>query len=486
MKLIKGNTGIWEIVIGLEVHAQVRSKSKLFSSESTEYGKEPNHNVSLFDAAMPGMLPVLNQYCVEQAIRSGLAIGAEIQLVSIFDRKNYFYPDLPSGYQISQFTDPIVIGGTVDIEDEEAVHKTIRVHHIHLEQDAGKSMHEKSAQYSYIDLNRAGIALMEVVSEPDMRSAVEAANYVKKIKSILQYAGTCDGNMEKGELRCDANISVRRQGESKLGTRCEIKNLNSVRNIMAAINYEAYRQVELLENDQKVEQQTRLFNPDTGETATLRSKEDANDYRYFPDPDLLPLKIEQSLVDELQSTLPELPDKKFDRYVNEWKIPKDVAGVLISERTATNFFEDVVVKSNQEPVFIANWVTVELFGRLNKAGITIDKCPISIENMINLFDLISDGTISRKIAKEVFSDMFDTGKDAVAIVKEKGLTQITDENDIRDIVVKIITNNKNEVELYKAGKEKLFGFFIGQIMKESDGKANPAAVNKILREELAK
>jgi aspartyl-tRNA(Asn)/glutamyl-tRNA(Gln) amidotransferase subunit B len=482
MSLIKGKTGDWEIVIGLEVHAQVSSKSKLFSSGATEFGAEPNSQVSLVDAAMPGMLPVLNEFCVEQAVKTGLGINAQINLTSIFDRKNYFYADLPQGYQISQYLDPIVGKGTLMIDLEDGTSKEIGVTRIHLEQDAGKSLHEHSPKYSFIDLNRSGVALMEVVSEPDMRSSYEAGEYVKNLRSILRYLGTCDGDMEKGSLRCDANVSVRKIGD-EFGTRCEIKNVNSIRNIIRAIDYEAARQVDIIESGGKIDQETRLFDAGTGETRTMRSKENAHDYRYFPDPDLFPLVITQEFVDNIRSNLPELPQAKKDRYIKDFGLSKYDASVLVADRETTIYFEEIVKTCDAK--LSANWITAELFARLNKNNQTINESKITPTHLKGLIELIENNTISGKIAKQVFDIMFDTGEHAKEIVEKQGLQQVTDISALELIVAKIIEANMDKVLEYRSGKDKLFGFFVGQVMKESQGKANPEIINDILKKKLA-
>jgi len=482
MTKIKGKTGDWELVIGLEVHAQIASNSKLFSGAPTEFGADPNTQVSLVDAAMPGMLPVLNEYCIEQAVRTGLGINAQINLTSIFDRKNYFYADLPQGYQISQFLDPLVGKGTLIVDMPNGDVHPIGITRIHVEQDAGKSLHDQNPRSTYIDLNRSGIALMEIVSEPDIRSAEEAAEYVKKLRAILRYLGTCDGDMEKGSLRCDANVSVRRSSNDPFGTRCEIKNINSFRNITRAIEYEAERQVEILEDGGSIRQETRLFDASNGTTRTMRTKEDAHDYRYFPDPDLLPLVLEQAFVDRIKATLPELPDQKKKRYIKDWHLSPYDAKVLVADQETAEFFEKVVI--NHDPKLTANWVTAELFGRLNKAGLTINESPVTPEKLSGLLSLIEDNTISGKIAKQVFDIVFETGKDANQIVEEQGLRQVTDSGAIEKVIVDVLAANPDKVAEYKSGKDKLFGFFIGQIMKASGGKANPDRVNEILRQKL--
>lgn len=480
--MIQGKTGEWEIVIGLEVHAQVNSQAKLFSGSATAFGAEPNSQVSFVDAAMPGMLPVINGYCVEQAVKTGLGINAQINLHSVFDRKNYFYADLPQGYQISQFLDPIVGKGSLTIDLSDGTSKTIGITRIHLEQDAGKSLHDQSPVSTFIDLNRSGVALMEIVSEPEMRSAEEAMEYVKKLRAIMRYLETCDGDMEKGNLRCDANVSVRKPG-NPFGTRCEIKNINSTRNIVRAIEYEAQRQVEVLEDGGTINQETRLFDAGTGETRTMRSKEDAHDYRYFPDPDLPPLVITQAYVDNIKKSLPELPDQKKERYIKEYKLSPYDASVLTAEKASAEFFE--TASKGNDAKLAANWITSELFARLNKLDKSIEESPVSAEAFAGLLKLMGDNVISGKIAKDVLDLMIETGKSASAIVEEKGLKQITDTGAIEAIVDKIIADNPENVALYKSGKDKVFGFFVGQVMKESGGKANPAAVNELLKKKLS-
>lgn len=472
----------WEYVIGLEVHAQISSRSKLFSPSSTNFGAEANSQVSLIDAAMPGMLPVLNKYCVQQAIKTGLAINAQINQESIFDRKNYFYADLPQGYQITQFYSPIVQNGYLMIEKENGEAKKIRINRIHLEQDAGKSVHDQHPQFSLIDLNRAGIALMEIVTEPDLSSPQEAADYVRKLRNLLRYVGSCDGNMEQGSMRCDANVSVRRKNEA-LGTRCEIKNLNSVRNIIKAIEYEASRQIELIENGGKVEQETRLFDADTGQTRTMRTKEDANDYRYFPDPDLLPVQIDQQLIDQLAAELPELPQQKKTRYINEFGLSAYDAEIMITEPEIAAYFEEA--SRDVSPKITANWITSELFGRLNKYNVALADCQIKPEKLATLIKLIENNTISGKIAKLVFEEMFNTGKDPAEIIDEQGLKQVDDQNIIEPLIDEILDSNADSVSAYQAGKEKLLGFFVGQVMKKTNGKASPQIVNEILRRKLS-
>ena len=480
-KLVKGETGDWEIVIGMEIHAQVIAESKLFSGAPTKFGAAPNTQVSLVDAAMPGMLPVLNEKCVEQAVRTGLGINSKINTYSVFARKNYFYPDLPQGYQISQFEDPIVGEGEIEIDLPDGSVKIIGITRLHLEQDAGKSVHDQHPKKTYVDLNRSGCALMEIVSEPDIRSPEEAIAYLSKIRMILRYLGTCDGNMDEGSMRADVNISMRRPGE-ELGTRAEIKNVNSLKAVGQAIEYEAVRQVEILENGGEVVQETRLWDPVKLETRSMRSKEDAHDYRYFPDPDLLPVKFEQSWVDEIKQTLPELPDQKKHRFKDDFGLSTYDASVLISERIRADYFEEVA--NGRDAKLAANWVINELLGILNKNDKTLYESPISAEQLGGLIALISDNTISGKIAKEVFSDMFTSGKDADTIVEEKGLKQVTDTGAIEAMINEVITANPDNVAKYKGGKDKLFGFFVGQVMKKSQGKANPAVVNQILKEKL--
>lgn len=480
---IQGNTGTWEIVIGLEVHAQVTSESKLFSGAPTTFGAEPNQNVSFIDAGMPGMLPVINEYCVEQAVRTGLGLNAQINLTSVFDRKNYFYADLPQGYQISQFLDPIVGKGKIALDMPDGSTREIGVTRLHLEQDAGKSLHEHSPKHSFIDLNRSGIALMEIVSEPDMRSPEEAGLYLKKLRAILRYLGTCDGDMEKGSMRCDANVSVRKAGSDKLGTRCEIKNVNSVKFVQQAIEYEANRQVEILESGGVIDQETRLFDSVKGETRTMRSKEDAHDYRYFPDPDLLPLVIPAAMVERIKAQLPELPDDKKSRYMRELGLSAYDASVLSSDKTAAEYFETAA--TGHEAKLVANWVSAELFGRLNKQGMAIDESPVSAQQFSGLITLIEDNTISGKIAKTVLDKMFETGKDAAAIVEAEGLVQVTDTGAIEKAIDEVLAANPDKVAEYRSGKDKLFGFFVGQIMKATQGKANPQAVNDILKQKLS-
>ena len=478
---ISGKTGDWEIVIGLEIHAQVLSSSKLFSGASTEFGKDPNHNVSLVDAAMPGMLPVINQTCIKQAIKSGIALNAEINKYSVFDRKNYFYADLPQGYQISQYKYPIVGEGSLKITDANGEDKIIGIERIHLEQDAGKSLHDQHPSKSFIDLNRTGVALMEIVSKPDLRSPEEAASYVKKIRTVLRYIETCDGNMEQGSLRADCNVSVRKPN-GDLGTRCEIKNLNSIKFISQAIQYEAERQVEILENGGVIDQETRLFDTSTGETRSMRSKEDAHDYRYFPDPDLLPLELSDSQISEIRSDMPELPDQLVERLISEYGITKYDANVIAEEKEYVHYYENSA--KNRDGKLVVNWMTSELFGLLKKNNIQFNQNPISPNYLNELVELIENKTISGKIAKDVFEIMFATSKSPKVIVKEKGLEQVTDDGAIEVFVDQVINENNDKVKEYLSGKDKLFGFFVGQVMKVSQGKANPGLVNKILKSKL--
>ena len=478
---ISGKTGDWEIVIGLEIHAQVLSSSKLFSGASTEFGKDPNHNVSLVDAAMPGMLPVINHTCIKQAIKSGIALNAEINKYSVFDRKNYFYADLPQGYQISQYKYPIVGEGSLKITDANGEDKIIGIERIHLEQDAGKSLHDQHPSKSFIDLNRTGVALMEIVSKPDLRSPEEAASYVKKIRTVLRYIETCDGNMEQGSLRADCNVSVRKPN-GDLGTRCEIKNLNSIKFISQAIQYEAERQVEILENGGVIDQETRLFDTSTGETRSMRSKEDAHDYRYFPDPDLLPLELSDSQISEIRSDMPELPDQLVERLISEYGITKYDANVIAEEKEYVHYYENSA--KNRDGKLVVNWMTSELFGLLKKNSIQFNQNPISPNYLNELVELIENKTISGKIAKDVFEIMFATSNSPKMIVKEKGLEQVTDDSAIEVFVDQVINENNDKVREYLSGKDKLFGFFVGQVMKVSQGKANPGLVNKILKSKL--
>lgn len=478
---IEGRSGDWEVVIGLEIHAQVSSKAKLFSSAPTEYGAEANTQVSLVDAAMPGMLPVVNQECVKQAVRTGLALGAQINLYSVFDRKNYFYPDLPPGYQISQFSQPIVGEGKIEITPENGETCEIGITRLHLEMDAGKSIHDMRPDATFVDLNRSGVALMEIVSEPDIRSPEEAGAYIRKIRSIVRYIGSCDGNMEEGSLRCDVNVSVRKPGDP-LGTRCEIKNVNSVRFVMKALEYEAERQVEILEDGGEIALETRLFDANQGVTRTMRSKEEAHDYRYFPDPDLLPLKLDAAWVEELRVELPELPDAKKQRFMTDFGLSADDAGVLTSEREIAEYFEQVA--EGRDGKLVANWVTGELFGAMNTAGLEISASPVSAGQLGGLVDRVGDKTLSRRIAKEVFEIMFESGQDAGAIIEERGLKQVSDSGAIDAVVDQVIADNPDKVAEYKGGKEQLIGWFVGQVMKASQGKANPQMANEALKKKL--
>ena len=481
-RIIKGNKGEWEIIIGLEVHAQITSHSKLFSRASTAFGGEANSQVSFVDAAFPGMLPVLNEKCIQQAIRTGLALQAQINHRSLFDRKNYFYADLPQGYQISQYSDPLVGEGVMVLDMPDGSSPEIRIERIHVEQDAGKSIHDQSPNDSFIDLIRAGVGLMEIVSKPDLRSEEQAAAYMRKLRSILRYIGSCDGDMEKGSLRCDANVSVRPVGETALRTRCEIKNLNSIRYIQAAILYEAERQIAAYEAGEAIQQETRLFDVARGETRTMRSKENAHDYRYFPDPDLLPLELTTHYIEKIRADLPELPDEKKQRYIRELGLTPYDASVLVADKDVAHYFE--AAAQGHDAKITANWVTGELFGRLNKASLSIEQSPVKANHLGELIGLMEDNTISGKIAKEVFDEMFTTGKAAATIVEEKGLKQVTDSGAIEQMVKEILANHPDKVTEYREGKDKLFGFFVGQVMKASKGKANPQMVNDVLRKKL--
>lgn len=481
MSTIEGRDGEWEMVIGLETHAQVASKAKLFSAASAEFGGAPNDHVAFLDAGMPGMLPVINQRCVEAAVLSGFGMNSTINLKSIFDRKNYFYPDLPLGYQISQFSDPIVSGGWLDIELEGGVTKRIGVTRLHLEQDAGKSIHDQDPYRTLVDLNRAGVGLMEIVSEPDIGSVEEAAAYVTKLRAILRYLGVCDGNMEEGSLRCDVNLSMRRLGD-ELGTRCEIKNVNSIRFIREAIEFEARRQVEVLEDGGAIVQETRLFDPDRGETRSMRSKEESHDYRYFPDPDLPPLVLEKSYVDELRAGMPELPDAKKTRFVTELGLTPYDADVLTADRDNALYFE--AAADGRDSKAVANWVTGEVFGRLNKDDVSINAAPVPAGELGALVDMIKSGQISGRQAKEAFEAMWAEGKPAQTVVDELGLSQISDYSAIEALVDQVMQANMDKVEEYRGGKPKLIGFFVGQVMKASKGQANPASVNAMLKTKL--
>jgi aspartyl-tRNA(Asn)/glutamyl-tRNA(Gln) amidotransferase subunit B len=477
---IQGTTGEWEVVIGLEVHAQVTSNAKLFSGAATEFGAEPNTQVSLVDAAMPGMLPVPNRECIRQAVRTGMALDARINRWSRFDRKNYFYADLPQGYQISQLYHPIVGEGAVDIEVDD-VSKRIGVERIHVEQDAGKLMHDQHPTRSYVDLNRSGVALMEIVSRPDMASPAEAGAYLRKLRAILRYVGSCDGNMEEGSMRADVNVSVRKAGEP-LGTRTETKNVNSVRFVMATVEYEARRQVEVLEEGGAIVQETRLFAPDRGVTRSMRSKEDAHDYRYFPDPDLLPLELDDAFLDECRASLPELPDAKRARY-EALGVPPYNAAVLTAEVETARWF-DALLGAGAEPRAAANWIAGELFGALNRLGLGIEASPVSPTQAAGLLALVADGTLSGSLAKQVLEVMLETGEDAEVVVEERGLKQTSDTDAIEAVITQVMAANEAKVADYRAGKDKLFGFFVGQTMKAMGGKANPGVVNELLKKAL--
>lgn len=484
-KLLKGATGDWEMVIGMEIHAQVTSNSKLFSGASTAFGGEPNSHVSLVDAAMPGMLPVINEECVRQAVRTGLGLNAKINLRSVFDRKNYFYPDSPQGYQISQYKSPIVGEGEVVVELDGGKTATIGIERLHLEQDAGKLLHDRSPTMSYVDLNRCGVALMEIVSKPDIRDAEQAKAYVTRLRSILRYLGTCDGDMEKGSLRADVNVSVRKPG-APLGTRCEIKNMNSINFIGQAIEFEARRQIEILEDGGRVEQETRLYDPNKGETRSMRSKEEAHDYRYFPDPDLLPLEFSQDFVDELKAELPELPDQKKTRFVADFGLSAYDASVLVAERESAVFYETVLdrlANRARDGKMAANWVINELFGRLNKEGRDIAGSPVTSEQLAAIIDLIGEGTISGKIAKDLFEIVWQEGGDPRALVESRGMKQVTDLSAIEKVVDDIIAANPDKAAQVK-DKPQSLGWFVGQVMKSSGGKANPQAVNELLKSKL--
>jgi len=484
-KLIKGATSDWEMVIGLEIHAQVTSNAKLFSGASTQFGGEPNSHVSLVDAAMPGMLPVINEACVSQAVRTGLGLNAQINLRSTFDRKNYFYPDLPQGYQISQYKSPIVGEGEVVVDLDDGSSITVGIERLHLEQDAGKSLHDQSPTMSFVDLNRSGVALMEIVSKPDLRSSEQAKAYVTKLRSILRYLGTCDGDMEKGNLRADVNVSVRKPGDP-LGTRCEIKNVNSIRFIGQAIEYEARRQIGIIEDGGSIDQETRLYDPGKGETRSMRSKEEAHDYRYFPDPDLLPLEFTQGYVDALKADLPELPDEKKARFIKDFALTPYDASVLVSERESADFYETVLAglaNKARDGKLAANWVINELFGRLNKEGQGIAASPVSAPQLSAIVDLIGEGTISGKIAKDLFEIVWQEGGDPRALVEARGMKQVTDMGAIEKVVDDIVAANPDKVEQARA-KPALIGWFVGQVMKSSGGKANPQAVNDLLKSKL--
>ena len=479
--LIKRNNNEYEVVIGLEVHAQVLSESKLFSSAPTKFGAEPNTQVSLVDAAFPGMLPVINEFCIKQAVKTGIGLNAKINKKSIFDRKNYFYADLPQGYQISQYKNPIVGEGSI-VLDLTTGEKIVGIERLHLEQDAGKSIHDIDPQNTLVDLNRSGVALMEIVSKPDLRSLEEVNAYIKKIRSIMRYLGTCDGNMQEGSLRADVNVSVRKKGQKEFGTRCEIKNVNSIKFMQMAIDYEANRQVDVIEEGGTIDQETRLFDIKKNETRSMRSKEDAHDYRYFPDPDLLPLELSDKFINDLKKNIPELPDEKKKRFIEKFKLSPYEANILVSDIETSKYFEEVIEKSDVK--LSTNWITGELFALLNEKNLEISQSPITAKNLSKLINLIKDGTISGKIAKSVFEIMADEGKDPQIIVEEKGLKQQSDPKEIEKLIGKVITNNPDKVKEYKSGKDKLFGFFVGQVMKVSGGKANPQLVNEILKKKL--
>ena len=478
---VNGDQGKYEVIIGLEVHAQVLSNSKLFSGSATKFGAEPNTQVSLIDSAFPGMLPVINEECVKQAVRTGLGLNAKINNYSVFDRKNYFYADLPQGYQISQYKNPIVGEGKV-LLDMPYGSKEVGIERLHLEQDAGKSIHDMDPTSTYVDLNRSGIALMEIVSKPDLRSPEEVNAYIKKLRSIMRYLGTCDGNMQEGSLRADVNVSVRKVGDKKFGTRCEIKNVNSIKFMQMAIEYEAKRQVELIESGKTIDQETRLFDTKKNETRSMRSKEDAHDYRYFPDPDLLPLKLEQKLIDDLKKSLPELPDQKKERFIKEYSLTPYEANVLVSEKEISDYYEEVAKLSDKK--LAATWMLGDFFAMLNNKGLNITQSPVSAKNLAELVQSIKSGEISGRIAKEVFEIMVQSGDNPKKIIESKGMKQQSDPKELEKMINEILTKNKDKVDQYRSGKDKLFGFFVGQVMKVSGGKANPQLVNEILKKLL--
>lgn len=480
-KYISSSSGDWEIVIGLEVHAQISSNAKLFSGSATAFGADENTQVSFVDAAMPGMLPVINEFCIEQAVKTGLALQAKINKRSIFDRKNYFYPDLPQGYQISQFSDPIVGEGEVIVDLPPTTARKVGIERLHIEQDAGKSIHDAHPTMSFIDLNRSGTALMEIVTKPDMRSSEEAAAFLKKLRTILRYIETCDGNMDQGSMRADVNVSVRRPN-AEFGTRCEIKNVNSMRFVQMAIEYEARRQIEVLEDGGIIDQETRLFDPKTGETRTMRSKEDAHDYRYFPDPDLLPLELSDDYIEQIRVSLPELPDVKKQRFINDFNLSSYDASILTAEKETAAFFEDVC--KDCDPKLAANWVMGDFMAFLNKAGLELSETPVKAEQLSQMINLISDQTISGKIAKQVFEIMWNEGGMPKDIVEKHGLKQVTDTGAIEKVIDDLIASSPENVEAYRSGKTKLIGWFVGQVMKNTGGKANPDAVNEILKKKL--
>ena len=479
--LIKREINEYEVVIGLEVHAQVLSESKLFSSSPTKFGSEPNTQVSLVDAAFPGMLPVINEFCIKQAIKTGIGLKAKINKKSVFDRKNYFYADLPQGYQISQYKNPIVGEGSV-ILDMPTGEKKVNIERLHLEQDAGKSIHDIDPQSTLVDLNRSGVALMEIVSRPDLRSLDEVNFYIKKLRSIMRYLGTCDGNMQEGSLRADVNVSVRKKGTKELGTRCEIKNVNSIKFMQMAIDYEANRQVDIIEKGGVIDQETRLFDTKKNETRSMRTKEDAHDYRYFPDPDLLPLELNDDFINDIKKTIPELPDEKKKRFIEKFNLSSYEANILVSDIETSKYFEEV--SKNSDVKLATNWITGELFALLNEKNLEIIDSPISSNNLAKLISLIKNGTISGKLAKSIFEMMADGDKDPNKIVEEKGLKQQSDPKELEKIIDKVILENPQNVKSYKSGKDKLFGFFVGQVMKSSGGKANPQLVNEILKKKL--
>ncbi len=479
--IIKGSKANYEVIIGLEVHAQVLSNSKLFSGSSTKFGAEPNNQVSLIDSAFPGMLPVINEECIKQAVRTGLGLNAQINNYSVFDRKNYFYADLPQGYQISQYKNPIVGEGKVLLDMPYGL-KEIGIERLHLEQDAGKSIHDLDPSNTYVDLNRSGIALMEIVSKPDLRSPEEVNAYIKKLRSIMRYLGTCDGNMQEGSLRADVNVSVRKLGDKKLGTRCEIKNVNSIKFMQMAIDYEAKRQVELLEDGKQIDQETRLFDTKKNQTRSMRSKEDAHDYRYFPDPDLLPLELNQQMINDLKKSLPELPDKKKERFIKEYSLTAYEANVLVSEKEISDYYEKVAKISDKK--LAATWMMGDLFAMLNEKNLNISQSPVSAQSLAELVQSIKSGEISGRIAKDVFEIMVKSGENPKKIIVTRGMKQQSNPKELEKIINEILLKNKDKVEQYKSGKEKLFGFFVGQVMKVSGGKANPQLVNEILKKTL--
>ena len=479
--VIEGAAGSWEVVVGLEVHAQTTSESKLFSGAATAFGAEPNTQVGFVDAAMPGALPVVNEACVAQAVRTGLGLNAVINLYAVFDRKHYFYPDLPANYQISQYTLPIVGEGVVRVDLDDGSVREVGIERLHLEQDAGKSLHDRRADATWVDLNRAGVALMEIVTKPDLRGAAEAGAFIRKLRAILRYLGTCDGNMEQGSLRCDVNVSVRRPGEP-FGTRCEIKNVNSIRFVQQAIDHEARRQVDILEEGGEIVQETRLFDADRGVTRSMRGKEEAHDYRYFPDPDLPPLELSEAYIEAIRADLPELPDRRRARFVEELGLGEYDAGVLVAEKEVADYFERVA--DGREAKTAANWVTGALFGKLNESGLKIAEAPVSAEDLGGLIDLVADGTLSGRLAREVFDAMFESGRPPGEIVAERGLEQVSDADEIEALVDAVVAENADRAEEYRAGKDKLFGFFVGQVMRASKGRANPKVVNDVLRRKL--